>query len=341
MTDAPDDLLADARRLIDAAETGAALEAARVATLGRNAPLTAKLRAIGQLPADQRGSAGTVLNELRVTIEALLAERVVIVHARELAATLAAEQVDVTLPAAVIPRGGLHLLSQVRREIEDLFVGLGYEVAEGPEVESEYHNFTALNIPDDHPAKGETDTLWIADGVCLRTHTSPVQARVMMSRRPPVYVIVPGRCYRRDTPDATHSPIFHQVEGLVVDRHITLADLKGTLQYFARRLFGADREIRLRTSYFPFTEPSVELDVSCFFCGGDGCGVCKHSGWIEVLGAGEVDPNVLEMAGYDPDRYSGFAFGMGIERIAFLKHGFPDLRLLYDNDLRFLEQFPA
>ena len=302
---------------------------------------TQQLRGIATLPPDQRGPVGKQLNEVRQAIEAAFAEREAEVAERELAEQLERERVDVTLPGAVVPRGGLHLLTQTRREIEDIFIGLGYEIAEGPEIELEYNNFAALNFSDDHPAKAETDTLWIAPGVCLRTHTSPVQARALRAGPPPIYVIVPGRVYRRDTPDATHSPIFHQVEGLVVDRGITLADLKGTLAYLARSLFGADRETRFRTSFFPFTEPSVEVDVSCFLCDGSGCAVCKHSGWVEILGAGEVDPNVLEMADLDTSEWRGFAFGMGIERIAFLKYGFPDLRMLYDNDLRFLEQFPA
>jgi phenylalanyl-tRNA synthetase alpha chain len=336
-----DQLLADARARIAAADDPEALEEARVAVLGRASPLTALLRGIATLPAEERATTGKRLNEARLAIEATFASREAEVSARAAGARLAAEQVDVTLPGAAIPLGGLHVLTQTRREIEDVFIGLGYQIAEGPEVELEFNNFAALNFPDDHPAKAETDTLWIAEGVCLRTHTSPVQARVLRAQEPPVYVIVPGRVYRRDTPDATHSPIFHQVEGLVVDEGITLADLKGTLGYVARELFGADRETRFRTSFFPFTEPSVEVDVSCFLCDGAGCAVCKHSGWIEILGAGEVDPNVIEMAGHDPARWQGFAFGMGIERIAFLKHGFPDLRLLYDDDLRFLEQFPA
>ncbi len=341
MADDLEQLLRDARERIQGASLRAALEEARVAILGRNAELTQRLRGIAQLPADQRGAIGKRLNEVRLQIEAAIAEREQQVAARELAEQLERDRIDVTLPGAVVPRGGLHVLTQTRRQIEDIFIGLGYQIAEGPEIELEYNNFTALNIPDGHPAKGETDTLWIAPGVCLRTHTSPVQARTLRAQEPPIYVIVPGRVYRRDTPDATHSPIFHQVEGLVVDRGITLADLKGTLAYFARSLFGADRETRFRTSFFPFTEPSVEVDVSCFLCAGDGCGVCKQSGWIEILGAGQVDPNVLAMVGLDTDEWQGFAFGMGIERIAFLKHGFPDLRLLYDNDLRFLEQFPA
>jgi phenylalanyl-tRNA synthetase alpha chain len=341
MTEDLDRLLTDARTRIDAATRRTDLEEARVALLGRNSELTQQLRGIATLPPEQRGPVGKRLNEVRQAIEAAFAEREAAVAARELAEQLERERVDVTLPGAVVPRGGLHLLTQTRREIEDIFLGLGYEIAEGPEIELEYNNFAALNFSDDHPAKAETDTLWLAPGVLLRTHTSPVQARALRAGPPPIYVIVPGRVYRRDTPDATHSPIFHQVEGLVVDRGITLGDLKGTLAHFARSLFGADRETRFRTSFFPFTEPSVEVDVSCFLCDGSGCAVCKHSGWVEILGAGEVDPNVLAMAGLDTDDWQGFAFGMGIERIAFLKYGFPDLRMLYDNDLRFLEQFPA
>jgi phenylalanyl-tRNA synthetase alpha chain len=334
-------LLADASARIAAAPTSAALEDVRVAVLGRSAPLTLELRGIGALPPAERGPAGKRLNEVRVAIEGALAARAAELARDETTARLAGERIDVTLPGAIVPHGGLHLLTQVRREVEDIFIGLGYGIAEGPEIELEELNFTRLNIPDDHPAKAETDTLWITDGVCLRTHTSPVQARVLSAQPPPIAVIVPGRVYRRDTPDATHSPIFHQVEGLVVDRHITLADLKGTLEHAAHALFGADRRTRFRTSFFPFTEPSVELDVACFLCDGRGCGPCKGSGWLEMLGAGEVDPNVLEMAGLDPEEWSGFAFGMGIERIAMLRHGLHDLRDLYEDDLRFLEQFPS
>src|SRR4051812_3066521 len=341
MTEDLERLLQEARARIEHASLRSALEEARGAVLGRNAELTQRLRGIASLPPEQRGPVGKALNEVRQGIEAAFAAREAAVAERELGERLERERVDVTLPGAVVPRGGLHVLTQTRREIEDVFLGLGYTVAEGPEIELEFNNFAALNFSDDHPAKAETDTLWIAPGVLLRTHTSPVQARELRAGTPPIYVIVPGRVYRRDTPDATHSPIFHQVEGLVVDRGITLGDLKGTLAYLARALFGADRETRFRTSFFPFTEPSVEVDVSCFLCDGSGCVVCKHSGWIEILGAGQVDPNVLEMAGLDTSEWQGFAFGMGIERIAFLKYGFPDLRMLYDNDLRFLEQFPS
>ncbi len=339
-----DTLVANARSTIETADSAAALEDARVAVLGRKAPLTLRLREIGGLPPAEKGPAGQRLNRERKALEALLAEREATVARAELERRLADERVDLTLPGHPLPRGGLHPLTQVRREIEDVFIALGYRVAEGPEVELEYYSFTALNIPDDHPAKDVTDTLWVAPGVCLRPHTSPVQVRTMESQPPPVAVICPGRTYRRDTPDATHSAIFQQVEGLVVGPGVTLADLKGTLQHFARALFGADREIRLRPSFFGFTEPSVELDVSCFRPHRDGepCSVCKGSGWIEILGAGMVDPNVYGFVeGYDPEEVSGFAFGIGIERIAMLRHEVPDIRLFYEDDQRFLEQLPS
>jgi len=331
----PEAVEREAQSAIAAAATPAELDEARVRYLGRKSELKQALRGV------RDRETGMKLNALRERLEAAVAARQEELERAELEQAFAQDGLDVTLPGEPVPRGRLHILTQVRREIEDIFLGLGYEIAEGPEIELEYNNFAALNFSDDHPAKAETDTLWIAPGVCLRTHTSPVQARALRAGPPPIYVIVPGRVYRRDTPDATHSPIFHQVEGLVVDRGITLADLKGTLAHFARSLFGADRETRFRTSFFPFTEPSVEVDVSCFLCDGSGCAVCKHSGWVEILGAGEVDPNVLAMADLDTSEWQGFAFGMGIERIAFLKYGFPDLRMLYDNDLRFLEQFPA
>jgi phenylalanyl-tRNA synthetase alpha chain len=341
MDEEPHELLADARVRIAAATTRTALEETRVALLGRSSPLTERLRSIGALPAAERGEAGRRLNEARKAIEALLAEREDVVGRAERAHTLAAERVDVTLPGRVVPQGGLHLMTQVRRELEDLFIGLGYTIAEGPEIELEENNFARLNIPDDHPVKAETDTLWIAPGVCLRTHTSPVQARVLQVQPPPLAVIVPGRVYRRETADATHSAIFHQIEGLVVDRGITLGDLKGTLQHIAEAMFGAGRATRFRSSFFPFTEPSVELDVACFICDGSGCATCKHSGFIELLGAGSVDPNVLAFAGLDPADWTGFAFGIGVERFALLRHGLADLRDLYRNDLRFLEQFAS
>ncbi len=325
----PDAILAAALEQIDGATDLATLEDVRIATVGRSAPLPLALRAVGELPPEARGEAGKRLNQVRQQLEARLTERQSELERLALEDTLANDRVDVTLPGRATAHGGLHVLTQTRREIEQIFLDMGYAIAEGPEVETEFNNFTALNIPDDHPAKADSDTLWVSDGVLLRTHTSPVQVRVMQSQQPPVAVICPGRVYRRDTQDATHSPIFHQVEGLLIDEGITLADLKGTLDHVTKRLFGADRQIRLRSGYFPFTEPSVELDVSW----GDG--------WMEILGAGMVDPNVLEQVGYDSTKVTGFAFGMGIERIAMLRHGIPDIRMLFDNDVRFLSQFPA
>ena len=325
----PAALLADALAQIDAAADLTALEDVRIATVGRNAPLPLALRDVGTLPPEQRGEAGKNLNIARQQIEARLAEREADLEQAALADKLAHDRIDVTLPGRAMPHGGLHVLTQTRREIEQIFLDMGYAIAEGPEVETEFNNFTALNIPEDHPAKADSDTLWVSDGVLLRTHTSPVQVRVMQNQEPPVAIICPGRVYRRDTQDATHSPIFHQVEGLLIDEGVTLAHLKGTLDHLTKRLFGADREIRLRSGFFPFTEPSIEVDVSW----GDG--------WMEILGAGMVDPNVLEHVGYDPEKYTGFAFGVGIERVAMLRHGIPDIRMLYDNDVRFLAQFPA
>ena len=322
-------LLADALAQVDAAADAAALEEVRIATVGRNAPLPLALRDVGSLPPEERGEAGKRLNLARQTIEARLAEREAELERTAIADRLAHDRVDPTLPGRATPQGGLHVLTQTRREIEQIFLDMGYAIAEGPEVETEFNNFTALNIPDDHPAKADSDTLWVSDGVLLRTHTSPVQVRVMQAQEPPVAIICPGRVYRRDTQDATHSPIFHQVEGLLIDEGVTLAHLKGTLEHLTKRLFGADREIRLRSGFFPFTEPSIEVDVSW----GDG--------WMEILGAGMVDPNVLAHVGYDPERWTGFAFGVGIERVAMLRHGIPDIRMLFDNDVRFLEQFPA
>ena len=249
------------------------------------------------------------------------------------------EHVDVTLPGAAMPRGHLHLVTQVRREVEDIFLGLGYGIVDGREVETTHYNFDALNLPTTHPARSHLQSLFLKDDVVLRTETSPSQIHVMEQQEPPVYMISIGRVYRRETPDATHSPVFHQVEGLAVDRGITMADLKGTLLHLMRALFGPEREMRFRTHYFPFTEPSLEPDVSCFLCSGQGCAVCRWSGWIELGGSGMVDPNVLEFVGYDPEEWTGFAFGIGLERIAMLRHGLPEIRPLWQNDLRLLRQF--
>ncbi len=316
----------------------AALEAVRVRFLGRKAELVTLLRSIPELPADQRPEVGKVGNLIRKALETAVEELKVGLEARELASGLERDRIDVTLPGWPSPLGRLHLITQTQREIEDIFIGMGYEIAEGPEVETEYYNFEALNTPPDHPARSLHDTFFVSDGVLLRTHTSPMQVRVMEKQSPPVHIIVPGNAYRRDS-DATHTPMFHQVEGLVVDEGITLADLKGTLETFVRAMFGADRKVRFRPHFFPFTEPSVEVDVSCIMCDGAGCRLCKRSGWLEILGSGMVDPNVFEFVGYDPEVFTGFAFGMGIERIAMLKHGVNDLRLFFENDLRFLRQF--
>ena len=327
--------LAEARAAIVGAATEQELEDARVAYLGRRSRLTDALRSAKELSVEERAE----LNRTKAALEEAAAAAREQLRTRELDRSLAEEQVDVTLPGDAVPRGHLHLITQIRRQVEDVFIGLGYAIFDGPEVEDSYHNFTALNTPDWHPSTSENDTFYVDEGHVLRTHTSPGQIRFMETHEPPVYMVSLGRCYRRDTPDATHSPVFHQVEGLAVDRGITLADLKGTLMYLSRALFGEDRTVRIRTSYFPFTEPSIEFDVSCFRCGGSGCQSCEYSGWLEMGGAGVVDPNVFGYVGYDAEEVSGFAFGLGLERIAMLRHGIPDLRALWENDLRLLRQF--
>jgi phenylalanyl-tRNA synthetase alpha chain len=312
------------------------------------------LRGVAQLEPEQRAAVGKSANDARRALEAQLAARAGLLAAGELDEELVHERADVTLPGAPPqPVGRLHVLSATRRELEDIFLGLGFTVIEGPEIETVHYNFDALNHSPTHPARARTDTFYVSEELVLRTHTSPMQVRAMEAHPPPLYVVVPGRVYRPDN-DATHTPQFHQLEGLAVDEDITLADLKGTLLEFARGVFGETREVRLRPHFFPFTEPSVEVDVSCFHCQGKGfladgsrCYLCKGEGWLELLGAGEVDPNVYSYVatternapGYDPEKVQGFAFGMGIDRIAMLKHGIPDLRLLFENDLRFLEQF--
>jgi phenylalanyl-tRNA synthetase alpha chain len=342
-------LRAEAEAAIGAAGSAAELEELRVRYLGRRSELTRALRSIGELPPEQRGLVGKEANEVRRALEELLREHGAKLEASELDRRLAEDRIDVTLPGdPPFPVGHLHLVSQIRRQMEDIFVGLGFSVLEGPEVEYAYYNFTSLNHPPEHPARQPQDTFYFRDGVLLRTHTSPMQVRAMEAQEPPIYIVVPGRTYRPDTPDATHVPMFHQLEGLAIDEDITLADLQGVLLAFARQMFGEETEVRLRPGYFPFTEPSVEVDVSCFRCGGTGylgaerCPTCKGEGWIEILGSGMVDPNVLGYVidnGYDPERVQGFAWGMGIERIAMLVHEVPDLRLLFENDVRVLEQF--
>ena len=335
------ELRAQAEAAIAQASSTDELEELRVRWLGRKAELPNLLRTVAQLPQEERGAVGRAANEARQAITRAIEESQARLAEAELLERLERDRVDVTLPGAPPqPAGRLHLLTQTRREIEDVFLGLGFRVMEGPEVETVYNNFDALNHSPTHPSRARTDTFYTAPDAVLRTHTSPMQIRAMKAIQPPLYAIIPGRTYRRDN-DATHTPQFHQVEGLAVDEDITLADLKGTLLAFARAIFGPDREIRLRPHFFPFTEPSVEVDISCFMehVAGVRCPVCKDTGWLEILGAGMVDPNVFGHVGYDPERYTGFAFGMGIERIAMLRHGIPDLRLLYDNDLRVLEQF--
>src|SRR5215213_7468797 len=341
-------LRAAAEAAVAGAPSSAALEELRVRYLGRKAELPNLLRGVAQLPPEERGTVGRAANQARQALEALIASRATELETSELDARLAQDRIDVTLPGEPPqPVGRLHLVTQTWREIEDVFLGLGFTSVEGPEIELVHYNFDALNHDPTHPSRDHTDTFYVAPDIVLRTHTSPMQVRTMETHPPPLYVVIPGRTYRRDS-DATHTPQFHQVEGLAVDEDITLADLKGTLTAFAHALFGEERGVRLRPHFFPFTEPSVELDISCFNCkegflrDGSRCPLCKGTAWIEILGAGMVDPNLygyVRESGYDPERHQGFAWGMGIERIAFLKHGVPDLRMFFENDLRLLEQF--
>ncbi|MGH7356077.1 MAG: phenylalanine--tRNA ligase subunit alpha [Candidatus Rokuibacteriota bacterium] len=336
-----DAVAAEAREAIARASTAAELEQVRVRYLGRQGALTQLLRSLGTLPADERPLVGAAANEAKRGLEALLDDRLAAAQQTERRMRRAGERADLTLPGRRPRAGVVHPLTRVHDEIVAIFVGLGFSVAEGPEIETDFYNFETLNIPKDHPARDMQDTFYLSDETLLRTHTSPVQIRTMLAAegRAPVKIIVPGRVYRRDVPDASHSPVFHQVEGLAVDRSITMADLKGTLELFAREMFGARSRIRFRPSFFPFTEPSAEVDVLCFLCAGSGCRVCKQSGWLEILGSGMVHPQVLRNGGYDPEEVTGWAFGMGIERIAMLKYGVDDLRLFFENDLRFLRQF--
>ncbi|WP_123043729.1 phenylalanine--tRNA ligase subunit alpha [Cohnella candidum] len=322
-------------------EDAAALNDLRVHYLGKKGQLTEILRGMGGLSAEERPIIGQVGNEVRAAIEAVLAEKQEAFDRAETARRLQAETIDVTLPGKTPSVGSVHPLNKVAQEIEDIFLGMGYTIAEGPEVETDYFNFEALNLPKDHPARDMQDSFYITDEILLRTHTSPVQIRTMqaMKGKTPVKVICPGKVYRRDDDDATHSFMFHQIEGLVIGPNIRMSDLKGTLLQFVREMYGPQMQIRLRPSFFPFTEPSAEVDVTCVKCGGHGCRMCKQTGWIEILGCGMVHPKVLEHGGYDPAEVSGFAFGMGIERIALLKYEIDDIRHFYSNDLRFLNQF--
>ena len=315
------------------------LEALRIRYLGKKGELTAVLRGMGKLTAEERPVIGQIANEVRETIVNELTARAQQQKTAALAARLAAEKLDVTVPGTVPEIGHIHPLDRVQRDMEEIFIGMGFDIVEGPEVEYDYYNFQALNIPPDHPARDTQDTFYITDNILLRSQTSPVQARTMEKRNPPIRIISPGRVYRSDAMDATHSPLFHQMEGLVVDKNVTMGDLKGTLEMFAKKMFGEETKVRFRPHHFPFTEPSAEVDVSCFACGGKGCRLCKGEGWIEILGAGMVHPNVLRMCNIDPDEYSGFAFGMGVERVTMLKYHIDDIRHLYENDVRFLSQF--
>lgn len=331
----------EALKKITHSETVKELQDINVAYLGRKGSLTSVLRGMGKLSPDERPVIGQLANQVRETISKSIEEKKVVLEEEALEKQLEKETIDVTLPGRPVQLGGPHILTSIIEEIEDLFIGLGYEIREGPEVETDYYNFEALNLPKGHPARDMQDSFYITEELLLRTHTSPVQARTMEALKgcEPVRMICPGKVYRRDSDDATHSHQFTQIEGLYVDKNVRMSDLKGTLNVFAKKIFGDDREIRLRPSFFPFTEPSVEMDISCKVCSGDGCSVCKQSGWIEILGAGMVHPKVLEMAGYDSNVYTGFAFGMGPDRIAMLKYGIDDIRAFYTNDRRFLKQF--
>ena len=336
--------------IAQAADT-AALEQVRVAVLGKAGSLTGYLRSMGQVPKEERAQVGKTVNEVRVEIETALTERKAALEAAELSAAIDAAAVDITLPGRAQQMGTRHLINAIADEISEIFLGLGYTVAYGPEVETDYYNFEALNAPADHPSRGLADTFYVVDRsgvdtgvrgeseVLLRTQTSGVQVHAMEDRELPIYVIAPGKVYRRDVADPSHLPQFHQIEGLVVDKGITFGDLKGTLDFLCKQAFGPERKTRFRAHYFPFTEPSAEVDVSCGICHGEGCRMCKGTGWLEILGCGMVDPNVLSMSGIDPEEYSGFAFGMGVERIACLKYNVPDLRMLLEGDMRFLRQF--
>lgn len=318
---------------------GKGLDALRVKYLGKKGELTAILKQMGKLSAEERPVIGQVANEVRQTLEEAVARRQEELKAREMELRLAAEKLDVTMPGKVRAQGGLHPLSIVQEDLIDIFRSMGFDVVDGPEVETDYYCFEALNVPKDHPARDMQDTFYLGESLLLRTQTSAAQIRVMEGRKPPIRIVCPGRVYRADDLDATHSPIFHQMEGLVVDKGITMCDLKGCLEQFVHEIYGPETQVRFRPSFFPFTEPSVEVDVSCSACGGKGCRVCKGAGWIEILGAGMVHPRVLEGCGIDPEVYTGFAFGIGVDRLTTTRYKISDIRLLFENDQRFLEQF--
>jgi phenylalanyl-tRNA synthetase alpha chain len=315
------------------------IEKIKVEYLGRKGLVTLLLRRLGELSTQERPKIGQLLNQTKREIEELLKIKTIEIEKLEKNKKLKEESIDVTLPGKKSDRGTIHPINLVLKKTEEIFLSIGFKIEEGPEVELDYYNFEALNIPKDHPARDDQDSFYLNREILLRTHTSPVEIRVMEKQQPPVRIIATGKCYRRDAADSTHSPMFHQIEGLAVDKDITFGDLKGVLTVFVHRMFGEDRKVRFRPGYFPFTEPSAEVDVSCLLCHGKGCRACGYSGWLEIMGAGMTDPAVFNMVGYDPEKYSGFAFGMGVERIAMLKYGINDIRLFFENDLRFLKQF--
>lgn len=334
-----EELKASAVAAIDSAETEQDIEALRVKYLGKKGELTALLKMMGQLSAEERPVMGQLVNEAKAQLEALIGDKKAQLASAAAEKKLQAETIDITMPAKRTAKGGLHPLSSVMNDMIDIFQSMGFDVVDGPEVETDHYNFECLNVPADHPARDMQDTFYLAEGLLLRTQTSAAQIRTMENRKPPIRVVCPGRVFRADEVDATHSPVFHQMEGLVVDKGITMCDLKGVLEQFAHEIYGADTKVKFRPSFFPFTEPSVEVDVTCSECGGKGCRVCKGSGWIEILGAGMVHPNVLRSCGIDPEEYSGFAFGIGLDRITTTRYKISDIRLLFENDKRFLEQF--
>lgn len=339
MKDQLNEILAKATTEIADAGSKETLEAARVKFLGKKGELTAILRGMGKLTAEERPIIGELANKVREAIEAAIEQSHAALHLAAISQKLEAEKIDVTIPGEKHVLGRPHPLTTVLNEMYDIFIGMGFSIADGPEVETDYYNFEALNIPKNHPARDTQDTFYINDNIVLRTQTSPMQIRTMESQKPPIRIIAPGRVYRSDAVDATHSPVFHQIEGLVVDRGITMGDLKGTLAVFAKKLYGEDTVVRFRPHHFPFTEPSAEMDIQCFKCHGAGCPLCKGEGYIEILGCGMVHPRVLKTCGIDPEVYSGFAFGMGLERIVMRRYKIDDLRLFYENDLRFTSQF--
>ena len=337
----PAEIFDEARAAVENADGPSAAEDLRIRYLGKKGEVTALLKTMGTIKPEERKAFGMQVNKLKQDVEALIEARKRTFADAGLQSRLAAETIDVSEPGRIPAAGTKHIITITIDEIVRIFAGLGYSVIEGPEVETVFHNFDALNAAADHPSRDMSDTFYITENTLLRTQTSPVQIRTLISQKPPIKVISPGRCFRTDTADATHSPMFHQVEGLLVDEGVTMTDLKGTLDFFAKKMFGADVRTRFRPHFFPFTEPSAEMDMSCFICGGNdqSCRVCKGSGWIEILGCGMVHPNVLKVGDLDTDRYTGFAFGMGVERSAMLKHGIEDIRLFYENDIRFIEQF--